>query len=54
MCSYGRGKKSVGLREMTAAIGDTASLRIGLQPVVLASLALFALGLLVAQLARTV
>ena len=53
MCSYGRGKKSVGLREMNAAIDDTASLRIRGQRVVWASLALFALGLLVAQLART-
>jgi hypothetical protein len=39
---------------MNAAIDDTASLRIGVQHVVLASLALFALGLLVMQLARTV
>lgn len=54
MCSYGRGKKSVGLREMNAAINDTASLRIRVQRVVLPSLALFALGLLVAQLTRTV
>ena len=28
MCSYGRGKKSVGLREMKEAIADTASLRL--------------------------
>lgn len=54
MCSYGRGKKSVGLREVNAAIDDTASLRMRVQPMVLASLALCALGLLAAQLARTI
>lgn len=53
MCSYGRGKRSVGLREMNEAIDDTASLRNRLQRVVLPSLALSALGLLVAHLTRT-
>ena len=53
MCSYGRGKKSVGLREMIEAIDDTASVRIRAQHVALAGLALFALGLLVTQLVRT-
>jgi MSHA biogenesis protein MshM len=47
MCSYGRGKKSVGLREMNEAIDDTSSLRIRVSHVVLASLATFAVGLLV-------
>lgn len=54
MCSYGRGKKSVGLREMNAAIGDTASLRVRVPYWVWASLALFGLGVLVMQLVRTV
>jgi MSHA biogenesis protein MshM len=54
MCSYGRGKKSVGWREMSEAVGDTASLRTRVPQLAMASLALCALGLLVAQLARTV
>ena len=54
MCAYGRGRKSVGLREINAAIGDTASLRIRAQHVALTSLVLVGLGLLVAQMARTV
>jgi MSHA biogenesis protein MshM len=52
MCSYGRGKKYVGLREVSEAIDDTASLRLRLQRVAWASMALFALGLVI-QLART-
>ena len=47
MCSYGRGKKSVGLREMNEAIDDTSSLRIRVSHVVLATVATFAVGLLV-------
>jgi MSHA biogenesis protein MshM len=54
MCSYGRGKKSVGLREMNEAIDDTASLRIRARHVALVSLAIFALSLLVLEFARTV
>ena len=54
LCSYGRGKKSVGLREMDEAIDDTASLRIGLPSLVWASLAVAGLGWLVVQLARSV
>ena len=42
MCSYGRGKKSVGLREMKEAIADTASLRLHAQHVTWAGLALLA------------
>jgi len=42
MCSYGRGKKSVGLREMKEAIADTASLRLHSQHVTWAGLALLA------------
>ena len=54
MCSYGRGKKSVGLREMNEAVDDTASLRIRVRHVALASLVIFALGLFVLEFARTV
>jgi MSHA biogenesis protein MshM len=54
MCSYGRGKKSVGLREMAEAIEDTAPVRLRPQYLGLASLGLLAaLGLLVMQIART-
>jgi len=54
ICSYGRGKKSVGLREMNDAIDDTSSLRIRVPHLALASVAIFTVGLLVLQLARTV
>ena len=55
MCSYGRGKKGVGLREMKEALDDTASLRSQAPRVALAGLAIFAgLALLAAQLMRTV
>ena len=54
MCSYGRGKKSVGLREMNEAVDDTASLRIRVRHVALASLVIFTLSLLVLEFARTV
>jgi len=53
LCAYGRGKKSVGLREMTEAVNDTASLRSQTPYAALAGLALLALGLLAVQLART-
>jgi len=53
MCAYGRGKKSVGLREVREAIADTASLRLQVQHVALASFAVFALGVLVVNLVRT-
>ena len=53
LCAYGRGKQSVGVREMTEAVNDTALLRIRPPYVALASLALCALGLLAVQLART-
>jgi MSHA biogenesis protein MshM len=52
MCSYGRGKKSVGLREMKEAIDDTAPVRLRPPLVALASLLVFALGVLVLELAR--
>ena len=52
MCAYGRGKLSVGLREMSAAIADTSSLGWRPQHLAYATLALFALGLLVVQLTR--
>jgi len=54
MCSYGRGKKSVGLREMKEAIDDTASLRSRVPHLALTSLAILTLGLLVLEFARTV
>jgi MSHA biogenesis protein MshM len=54
MCSYGRGKKSVGLREMKEAIDDTASLRIPMRPVALGGLLIVALGLAILNFARTV
>lgn len=54
MCSYGRGKKSVGLREMNDAIDDTASLRMRVQHVALATLVIFSLSFLVLEFARTV
>jgi MSHA biogenesis protein MshM len=53
MCAYGRGKKSVGLREMSQAIGDTAPVRLRPQHVAMASLGILALSLLVVQFART-
>jgi MSHA biogenesis protein MshM len=53
MSSYGRGKRSVGVREMHAAIGDTASLRIGGQRLVLGSLAVLVLCLLIVQILQT-
>jgi MSHA biogenesis protein MshM len=53
MCSYGRGKKSVGLREVAEAIGDTAPVRVRPHYVALASLGVLALGLLVMQFARS-
>ncbi len=52
MSSYGRGKKSVGLREVKDAIGDTASLRVPLSILLLASLALSGVGLIAFGLAR--
>jgi MSHA biogenesis protein MshM len=54
MCSYGRGKKSVGFREMKEAISDTASLRLWAPQMTWALLAIFALLLLVAELVRNV
>jgi MSHA biogenesis protein MshM len=54
MCSYGRGKKSVGFREMKEAISDTASLRLRTPHVTWAGLAIFAVLLLVAELVRNV
>ena len=43
MCSYGRGKKSVGLREMREAVADTASLRPRTRQLAWAGLAVFAM-----------
>jgi MSHA biogenesis protein MshM len=54
MSSYGRGKKSVGLREMAQAIDDTASLHVKPQHVALASLAIIALCVLVLEIAGAV
>jgi len=54
MCSYGRGKKAVGIREMHEAIGDTASLRLPKRYVALASFSILVMGLLVLEIARTV
>jgi MSHA biogenesis protein MshM len=53
MCSYGRGKKRVGLLEMKEAIGDTASVRSRAPHMALAGLAIVVLALLAAQLMRT-
>jgi MSHA biogenesis protein MshM len=54
MSSYGRGKQSVGLREMHEAIVDTASVRFrGQYVVVLGGLVLVAVFLVAAQLARS-
>src|SRR5438105_5088228 len=52
MCSYGRGKKSVGLREMKEAIGDTASVRSRAPHFALAGLAIVALALVAVQLVK--
>jgi len=54
MCSYGRGKKSVGLREMSDAIDDTTSIRMRMQHVAFASFMIFALSFLALEVARTV
>ncbi|HKX42047.1 MAG TPA: AAA family ATPase [Burkholderiaceae bacterium] len=54
MCSYGRGKRSVGLREMNEAIEDTASLRLRMRSVALASLSIVVMSLLVLEIARAV
>jgi len=53
MCSYGRGKKSVGLREVNEAIGDTASLRPQARHAAVAGFVIVALGVLVLEIART-
>jgi len=53
MCSYGRGKKSVGLREMKEAIADTASLRLQAQHVTWAGLALLATLLVGVEILRS-
>lgn len=53
MSSYGRGKRTVGLREMYEAIVDTASVKIHGHGLVLRALGLFVLCLVVAQLARS-
>jgi len=54
MCSYGRGKKSVGFREMKEAISDTASLRLQAPHATWTFLAIFVLLLLVVEMARNV
>jgi MSHA biogenesis protein MshM len=54
MCSYGRGKKWVGLREMSEAIADTASLRSPAHYVMWGGLAMLAMALLVVQYLRAV
>ena len=54
MCSYGRGKAAVGLREMNEAIADTASLRSVVPRAALTTLVIFALSLLALEIARTV
>ena len=54
MSSYGRGKKTVGLREMKDAIDDTAPLRIPMRPVALAGLLIVALSVVALNFARTV
>ena len=55
MCSYGRGKKSVGVREMNEAIEDTASLRLRMRHLAaLASLSVVAMGLLALEIVRSV
>ena len=54
MCSYGRGKRSVGLREMKEAIADTASVRLRAEHVALAGVAMVALVLLVVEMVRAV
>jgi MSHA biogenesis protein MshM len=54
MGSYGRGKKTVGLREMKEAIDDTAPLRLPLLRMAMAGGLIVALGLVILRLARTV
>ena len=54
MCAYGRGKKSVDLREMKDAIRDTTSLRIPPRHLASAALAAAALGFVVLEFARLV
>jgi MSHA biogenesis protein MshM len=55
MVAYGRGLRRLGLREVLAAVEDTASLRIGAPRVAFASLAAVGLlGLLIVELARKV
>lgn len=52
MGSFGRGKASVGLREVMDAVGDTASLHVPVRLALLAGLALLGVGLMVFGLVR--
>jgi MSHA biogenesis protein MshM len=52
LACYGRGKATVGWREMKDAIADTASLRLQLPRVVWAGLGIVATGLLIKELSR--
>lgn len=53
MCSYGRGKTSVNVREMIEAIDDTASLRLPVWQLAVVSLAIFTLGWVAFEFARS-
>ena len=54
MSSFGRGKRSVGWREIVEAVEDTASIRIAGRQVALAGLMIFILSLIVLEITRTV